>query len=43
MIHDVYAQIAHLSTAFTLEPGDLLATGYTFGRGRRDESGNILA
>jgi len=27
MIHDIAAQIAHLSTAFTLEPGDLLATG----------------
>src|SRR5205085_10152613 len=27
MIHDIYAQIAYLSTAFTLEPGDLIATG----------------
>ncbi len=27
MIHDISAQIAYLSTAFTLEPGDLLATG----------------
>lgn len=33
MIHDVYAQVAHLSTAFTLEPGDLLATGTPSGVG----------
>lgn len=33
MIHDIYAQIAHLSTAFTLEPGDLLATGTPSGVG----------
>ncbi len=33
MIHDVYAQIAHLSTAFTLEAGDLLATGTPSGVG----------
>jgi 2-keto-4-pentenoate hydratase/2-oxohepta-3-ene-1,7-dioic acid hydratase in catechol pathway len=33
MIHDIHAQIAHLSTAFTLEPGDLLATGTPSGVG----------
>lgn len=33
MIHDIHAQIAHLSTAFTLEPGDLLATGTPAGVG----------
>lgn len=33
MIHDIAAQIAHLSTAFTLEPGDLLATGTPSGVG----------
>lgn len=33
MIHDIYDQVAHLSTAFTLEPGDLLATGTPSGVG----------
>lgn len=33
MIHNIYEQIAHLSTAFTLEPGDLLATGTPSGVG----------
>jgi len=33
MIHDIFAQVAHLSTAFTLEPGDLLATGTPSGVG----------
>ncbi|MDM0036856.1 fumarylacetoacetate hydrolase family protein [Variovorax sp. J22P271] len=33
MIHDVDAQIAYLSAAFTLEPGDLLATGTPSGVG----------
>ncbi|MDM0044415.1 fumarylacetoacetate hydrolase family protein [Variovorax dokdonensis] len=33
MIHDIAAQIAHLSAAFTLEPGDLLATGTPSGVG----------
>ena len=27
MIHDIASQIAHLSAAFTLEPGDLIFTG----------------
>jgi 2-keto-4-pentenoate hydratase/2-oxohepta-3-ene-1,7-dioic acid hydratase in catechol pathway len=27
MIHNIYEQIAHLTTVMTLEPGDLLATG----------------
>ena len=33
MIHRIYDQIAHLSAAFTLEPGDLLATGTPSGVG----------
>lgn len=33
MVHDIRAQIAYLSTAFTLEPGDLIATGTPEGVG----------
>lgn len=33
MVHNVYEQIEYLSTAFTLEPGDLLATGTPEGVG----------
>ncbi len=33
MIHDVPAQIAHLTAAFTLEPGDLIFTGTPAGVG----------
>lgn len=33
MIHSIAAQISYLSTAFTLEPGDLLATGTPEGVG----------
>lgn len=33
MIDDVYAQIEYLSTVFTLEPGDVLATGTPKGTG----------
>ncbi|WP_423193683.1 fumarylacetoacetate hydrolase family protein [Cupriavidus sp. H18C2] len=33
MIHDIYGQVVHLSKAFTLEPGDLLATGTPSGVG----------
>ncbi len=33
MIHNVWKQIAYLSTAFTLEPGDLIATGTPEGVG----------
>ena len=33
MINDLWAQIAYLSTAFTLETGDLLATGTPEGVG----------
>ncbi|MCP2091923.1 UNVERIFIED_ORG: 2-keto-4-pentenoate hydratase/2-oxohepta-3-ene-1,7-dioic acid hydratase in catechol pathway [Paraburkholderia sediminicola] len=33
MIHDVYAQIAELSTVMTLMPGDILATGTPAGVG----------
>ena len=33
MIANIWQQIAYLSTAFTLEPGDLLATGTPEGVG----------
>lgn len=33
MVHDVPAQIAHLTAAFTLEPGDLIFTGTPAGVG----------
>jgi 2-keto-4-pentenoate hydratase/2-oxohepta-3-ene-1,7-dioic acid hydratase in catechol pathway len=33
MVHDIASQINYLSTAFTLEPGDLLATGTPSGIG----------
>jgi 2-keto-4-pentenoate hydratase/2-oxohepta-3-ene-1,7-dioic acid hydratase in catechol pathway len=33
MIYSIYEQIAYLSTAFTLEPGDILATGTPEGVG----------
>ena len=33
MVHDIAHQIEHLSTAFTLEPGDLIATGTPSGVG----------
>jgi len=33
MVHNVYDQIAHLSTAVTLHPGDLTATGTPSGVG----------
>lgn len=33
MIHNCYEQIAHLTKAFTLEPGDVLATGTPSGVG----------
>lgn len=33
MLHNIYAQIEYLSTAFTLEPGDLIATGTPEGVG----------
>ena len=33
MIHNLWQQIAYLSTAFTLDPGDLLATGTPEGVG----------
>ena len=33
MVHDVYQQIEYLTTAFTLEPGDILATGTPEGVG----------
>ncbi|KAF3998184.1 fumarylacetoacetate hydrolase family protein [Glaciimonas immobilis] len=33
MVYDIYQQIEHLSAAFTLEPGDLIATGTPSGVG----------
>jgi 2-keto-4-pentenoate hydratase/2-oxohepta-3-ene-1,7-dioic acid hydratase in catechol pathway len=33
MIYDCYEQVAHLSEAFTLEPGDVIATGTPAGIG----------
>jgi 2-keto-4-pentenoate hydratase/2-oxohepta-3-ene-1,7-dioic acid hydratase in catechol pathway len=33
MIYDCFAQVAHLSQAFTLEPGDVIATGTPAGIG----------
>jgi 2-keto-4-pentenoate hydratase/2-oxohepta-3-ene-1,7-dioic acid hydratase in catechol pathway len=33
LIFDCFAQVAHLSTAFTLEPGDVIATGTPAGVG----------
>jgi 2-keto-4-pentenoate hydratase/2-oxohepta-3-ene-1,7-dioic acid hydratase in catechol pathway len=33
MIYDCFQQVAHLSTAFTLEPGDVIATGTPAGIG----------
>ena len=33
MIHDIPAQIAHLTAAFTLEPGDVIFTGTPAGVG----------
>jgi 2-keto-4-pentenoate hydratase/2-oxohepta-3-ene-1,7-dioic acid hydratase in catechol pathway len=33
MIHDCFQQVAHLSQAFTLEPGDVIATGTPAGIG----------
>jgi 2-keto-4-pentenoate hydratase/2-oxohepta-3-ene-1,7-dioic acid hydratase in catechol pathway len=33
MIYDCFQQVAHLSEAFTLEPGDVIATGTPAGIG----------
>jgi len=33
MIYNCYQQVAHLSEAFTLEPGDVIATGTPAGIG----------
>ena len=42
MVHDIHAQITHLSTAFTLEPGDLIATGTPSGVGVAMEPQSFL-
>nr|WP_246343952.1 fumarylacetoacetate hydrolase family protein [Sphingobium jiangsuense] len=33
LVHNVWQQISYLSTAFTLDPGDLIATGTPSGVG----------
>src|SRR5271163_480896 len=43
MIHNIWDQIAYLSTAFTLEPGDLIATGTPEGVGVGMVPQNFLA
>jgi 2-keto-4-pentenoate hydratase/2-oxohepta-3-ene-1,7-dioic acid hydratase in catechol pathway len=42
MTHDIYAQIAYLSTVMTLEPGDVLATGTPSGVGAAMEPPQFL-
>jgi 2-keto-4-pentenoate hydratase/2-oxohepta-3-ene-1,7-dioic acid hydratase in catechol pathway len=42
LIHDIWQRIAYLSTAFTLEPGDLLATGTPEGVGAGMTPPNFL-
>ncbi|HEY2287004.1 MAG TPA: fumarylacetoacetate hydrolase family protein, partial [Streptosporangiaceae bacterium] len=47
MIYDCFAQVAHLSAAFTLEPGDVIATGTPAGvgvaRGRYLRPGDLVS
>jgi 2-keto-4-pentenoate hydratase/2-oxohepta-3-ene-1,7-dioic acid hydratase in catechol pathway len=43
MIHNIWAQIAYLSTAFTLETGDLIATGTPEGVGISSDPPRFLA
>lgn len=43
LVHDCYAQVAHLSTAFTLEPGDVVATGTPAGVGFAFDPPRMLA
>jgi 2-keto-4-pentenoate hydratase/2-oxohepta-3-ene-1,7-dioic acid hydratase in catechol pathway len=38
LIFDCYALVEHLTTAFTLEPGDVIATGTPSGVGAADEA-----
>lgn len=42
-IHSIGAQIAHLSAAFTLEPGDILATGTPEGVGAAQQPPRFLS
>ena len=42
LIHNIWQQIAYLSTAFTLEPGDLIATGTPEGVGAAMEPPGLL-
>jgi 2-keto-4-pentenoate hydratase/2-oxohepta-3-ene-1,7-dioic acid hydratase in catechol pathway len=42
MIHNIWQQISYLSTAFTLEPGDLIATGTPEGVGAGMEPQSFL-
>jgi 2-keto-4-pentenoate hydratase/2-oxohepta-3-ene-1,7-dioic acid hydratase in catechol pathway len=41
MIHNIYQQIAYLSTAFTLESCDLIATGPPRAGGGRNDSSRV--
>src|SRR3546814_12467469 len=41
MLHNIYEQIEYLSTAFTLDPGDLIATGTPEGVGIRSEERRV--
>jgi 2-keto-4-pentenoate hydratase/2-oxohepta-3-ene-1,7-dioic acid hydratase in catechol pathway len=43
MIHDCWEQIAYLSTVFTLDPGDVIATGTPFGTGGSAKPPRYLA
>ena len=42
MIHNVFEQIAYLSTVMTLQPGDLLATGTPSGVGAASKPPRFL-
>ena len=42
MIHNIWKQIAYVSTAFTMEPGDLIATGTPSGVGISKEPPQFL-
>ena len=43
MIHSCYDMVAHLTEAFTLEPGDVIATGTPAGIGAAMEPPRYLA
>jgi len=43
LVHDCYALVEHLSTAFTLEPGDVISTGTPGGVGIASKPPKLLA